>query len=263
MKLSPAMALAISLCSIGTVGARELSVDRIVDLTHAFDEHTLYWPSKPAMKFELQRLAYGKTPGGYFYSSNRLCTPEHGGTHLDAPIHFNEGGQTVAQLPLEKLIAPGVRIDVTRKALENRDYRLTRQDVEQFEARFGKIPKGAIVLLHTGWSRYWPNRKEYFGDASEDDASHLSFPSYGEDAARMLVAERGVAMLGVDTPSVDYGRSKDFLVHRVLAAGGVSGLENLTDLEKLPESGFTVIALPMKLAAGSGGPARVLAVFGK
>jgi len=252
-----------TMCGVGTAGALDLSKYQMVDLTHAYDENTLYWPSKPPMKFELEQLAYGKTPGGYFYASNRVCTPEHGGTHLDAPIHFHEGGLTSAQLPLDKLIAAGVRIDITRKAQENRDYRLTRQDVEQFEARVGKIPAGAIVLLHTGWSQHWSDRAKYFGDSSKDDASRLSFPSYGEDAARLLIEERGVAMLGVDTASIDYGRSKDFMVHRVTAARGAGGLENLTDLEKLPESGFTVIALPMKVAAGSGGPARVLALLEK
>jgi kynurenine formamidase len=263
MKPFPALACAVSLCAVASASALDLGGQRMIDLSHAFDERTLYWPSKPPMKFEMEQLAYGRTAGGFFYSSNRVCTPEHGGTHLDAPIHFHEGGQTTAQLPLERLIAAGVRIDVTRKALENRDYRLTRQDVESFEAEFGRIPAGAIVLLHTGWSRHWPDRKRYLGDASADDASGLSFPSYGEDAARLLVEERGVAMLGIDTASIDYGRSKDFIVHRVTAARGVGGLENLTDLEKLPEAGFTVIALPMKIAGGSGGPARVVALIGK
>jgi kynurenine formamidase len=263
MKLPPSLACALSLCAIGSAGALDLGQYRMVDLSHAFDARTLYWPSKPPMTFELQQLAYGKTAGGYFYSSNRVCTPEHGGTHLDAPIHFHEGGQTTAQLPLQKLMAPGVRIDVTRKALEDRDYRLTGRDVEEFEARFGRIPAGAIVLLQTGWSKHWPDREQYFGDASKDDASKLSFPSYGEEAARLLAEERGVAMLGVDTASIDYGRSKDFIVHRVTAARGVGGLENLTGLEQLPETGFTVIALPMKIEDGSGGPVRVVALVGK
>jgi kynurenine formamidase len=225
MKLPPSLACALSLCAIGSAGALDLGQYRMVDLSHAFDARTLYWPSKPPMTFELQ--------------------------------------QTTAQLPLQKLMAPGVRIDVTRKALEDRDYRLTGRDVEEFEARFGRIPAGAIVLLQTGWSKHWPDREQYFGDASKDDASKLSFPSYGEEAARLLAEERGVAMLGVDTASIDYGRSKDFIVHRVTAARGVGGLENLTGLEQLPETGFTVIALPMKIEDGSGGPVRVVALVGK
>jgi kynurenine formamidase len=233
---------------------------RTVDLTHTFDARTLYWPSRPPMNFELQQLASGITPGGWFYAANRLCTPEHGGTHLDAPIHFHERGQTTEQLPLERLLAPGVRIDVTQRAQADRNYRLSREDILEFERSAGRIEPGTIVLLHTGWSRFWPDREKYFGSASREDASRLEFPSYGEDAARLLVEERQVAMLGVDTASIDYGRSKDFAVHRIAAARNVGGLENLTALDALPESGFIVIALPMKIAGGSGGPVRVVAL---
>ncbi|MET0986941.1 MAG: cyclase family protein [Steroidobacteraceae bacterium] len=246
-----------------SVGALELQDYQIVDLSHAYDSKTLYWPSRPPMHFELQQLASGVTPGGWFYSANRVCTPEHGGTHLDAPIHFHERGQTAEQFPLDKLLAPAVRIDVTRQAQADRNYRLSRDEVLQFEKRVGRIKPGTIVLLHTGWSRFWPNREQYFGDASAEDASRLQFPSYGEEAARLLVEERQVAMLGVDTASIDYGRSKDFIVHRIAAARNVGGLENLTALESLPETGFTVIALPMKIAGGSGGPVRVVALVEK
>lgn len=236
---------------------------RTIDLTHDYDSQTLYWPSRPPMSFELQKLASGITPGGWFYAANRLCTPEHGGTHLDAPNHFHEQGQTTEQLPLEKLLAAGVRIDVTRQAQADRNYRLSRDDVLRFEQRAGRIQPGTIVLLHTGWSRFWPNREKYFGDASTEDATRLEFPSYGEDAARLLVEERQVALLGVDTASIDYGRSKNFIVHRIASARNVGGLENLTGLDALPERGFTVIALPMKIAGGSGGPVRVVALVPK
>ncbi|HEY0680781.1 MAG TPA: cyclase family protein [Steroidobacter sp.] len=233
---------------------------RLVDLTHPYGEETLYWPSRPADKFELQQLARGDTPGGYFYSANRFCTPEHGGTHLDAPIHFARGKKSVEQLGLEQLIAPAVRIDVREQAKENKSYRLRVQDVLGFEQRHGKIRPGTIVLLQTGWSRYWPDRKQYLGSESREDASGLDFPSYGEEAARLLVEQRGVKMLGVDTASIDYGRSKDFIVHRVAAAVDAAGLENLTRLEELPETGFNIIALPMNIRGGSGGPVRVVAL---
>lgn len=243
--------------------ALDLQGYRVIDLTHAYDSQTLYWPSRPPMKFELQKLSSGMTPGGWFYAANRLCTPEHGGTHLDAPIHFHERGQTTEQLALDRLLARGVRIDVTRQAKSNRNYRLSREDVLRFEERAGRIAPGTIVLLHTGWDRLWPDRAKYFGNASTEDASGLEFPGYGEDAARLLVEERQVAMLGVDTASIDYGRSKDFIVHRIAAAQNVGGLENLTGLDALPEAGFTVIALPMKIAGGSGGPVRVVALAPK
>jgi kynurenine formamidase len=240
----------------------DLTANRLVDLTHPFDERTLYWPTSPTT-FKLERLSYGMTPGGWFYAANALCAPEHGGTHLDAPIHFAQGQQTTDQVPLERLVAPVVVIDVSERCAADRDYRLTRQDVLDFERRHGRIAAGTIALMRTGWSRFWPDRKAYLGDDTPGDASKLSFPSFGEDAARVLVEERRVAAIGVDVASIDYGRSQDFVVHRLAAAANVPGLENLTGLDALPPRGATLIALPMKIAGGSGGPLRAVALVPK
>ena len=240
----------------------DISKSRIIDLTHAYNAKTVYWPTSPS-KFRLDRLAYGKTEGGYFYSAYTFSTPEHGGTHLDAPIHFAEGGRTADQIPLEQLIAPAVVIDVSLRTSAERDYRLTQADVLTFEKEHGVIAPRTIVLLRTGWSRYWPDVKAYLGDDTPGDASKLSFPGYGEDAARLLVEQRQIAALGVDTASIDYGRSKDFMVHRIAAARNVPGLENLTSLDQLPPRGATVIALPIKIEGGSGGPVRVVALMNR
>jgi kynurenine formamidase len=237
----------------------DLSGSRLVDLSHAYGASTVFWPTSPA-KFTLERLAYGKTQGGYFYAANTLCTPEHGGTHLDAPIHFSETGRTTEQIPLEQLIAPAVVIDVSGKAAADRDYRVTPDDVQGFEKQQGAIARGSIVLLRTGWSRHWPNAKAYLGDDTPGDASKLSFPGYGVEAATLLLEERGVAALGIDTASIDYGRSTDFMVHRVAAARNAPGFENLTNLHELPPRGAIVIALPMKIEGGSGGPLRAVAL---
>ena len=155
---------------------------------------------------------------------------------------------------------PAVIIDVSASAAKDRDYRATREDVLAFEQRHGKIARGTIVLLRTGWSRHWPNTKAYLGDDTPGDASKLSFPSFGADAARLLVDERVVAAIGIDTASIDYGRSTDFQVHRIAAAKNVPGFENLTNLEQLPPRGSLVIALPMKIEGGSGGPLRAVAL---
>ena len=240
----------------------DLSTYRMVDLTHAYGGQTLFWPTSPA-RFLLQRLAYGPTEGGYFYAANTLCTPEHGGTHLDAPLHFGEGRHSTDQVPLEQLIAKAAVIDVSAQAEKDRDYRLTPADVLAFEKAHGRIAAGTIVLLRTGWSRHWPNAKAYLGDDTVGDASKLSFPSYGVDAARLLVEQRRVAVLGIDTASIDYGRSADFQVHRIVAAHNVPGFENLTNLDQLPATGAIVIALPMKIEGGSGGPLRAVALVRK
>lgn len=232
---------------------------RLVDLSHAYSEDTPIWPGDPS-GFVLTELASGETPAGYFYSAYSLNLPEHSGTHLDAPHHFSATGDTNDEIPLARLMAPAVVIDVVAQASADRDYRLSVEDVLAHERRHGAIAAGSIVLLHTGWDRYWPDALAYLGDDTPGDASRLSFPSYGEAAARLLVEERRVAVLGVDTASIDYGRSSDFPVHRVVAAANVPAIENLTGLGALPRRNFTVIALPMKIKGGSGGPVRVVAL---
>ena len=239
--------------------APDLRTARVVDLSHPFDERTLYWPTAPS-GFKLERLHYGQTDGGFFYSANAFCAPEHGGTHLDAPIHFGEGRWPVDQVPVDRLVRPAIVIDVAAAAAADADHRLGVDELRTWEARHGRIPEGAMVLLRTGWSARWPDRKRYLGDDTPGDASRLHFPSYGADAARILVADRKVTALGVDTASMDHGPSKDFPVHQIVAAANVLGLENLTGLDALPPTGAWVIALPMKIAGGSGGPLRAIAL---
>jgi kynurenine formamidase len=236
----------------------DLEHARVVDLTHPFEAGTPYWPTSPS-GFELKRLHYGPSEGGFFYSANSFCAPEHGGTHMDAPVHFAEGRWSLDQVPVERLVAAAIVIDVGASAAADPDYRLTAGDVVAWEKRNGRIPAGAIVLLRTGWGRRWPDRKSYLGDDTPGDASRLHFPGYGKDAAQLLV-ERKVAALGVDTPSLDHGPSKDFIVHQVVSAANIPGLENVAHLEELPETGAFVLALPMKIAGGSGGPLRLVAL---
>lgn len=255
-----AAALLLGGCAVESVSDElDLSAYEIVDLTHPFDDRTIYWPTSPG-GFELDTLSYGMTEGGWFYSAHALSTPEHGGTHLDAPVHFAEGANAADEIPLERLIGPAVVIDVRQQASADPDYALTVDDVTAFEAEHGTIPAGALVLLRTGWSRYWPDVRAYLGDDTPGDASNLHFPSYGEEAARLLVEERGVGALGVDAASIDIGASPDFRVHRVVGAANVPGLENLANLDRLPATGALLLALPMKVAGGSGGPLRAVAL---
>ena len=237
----------------------DLARARVVDLTHPFDEKTIYWPNSPST-FKLTKLADGATEAGYYYRMNSFCAPEHGGTHLDAPSHFAKDGWAADQIPLSRLVAPGVVLDVSKQASADPDYRLTAGDVRAFEKAHGAIPDGAIVLLRTGWGARWPDRKRYLGDDTPGETSHLHFPSYGKESAELLVKERRVAAMGLDTASIDYGPSKDFVVHQIAGSANVPGMENLANLEQVPETGAWIIALPMKIAGGSGGPLRIVAL---
>ena len=270
MRIGTAGAAAIAAMALAAVvpagrrapRAPDLATAEIVDLTHPFDEKTIYWPTSPSA-FERKELAFGETPGGWFYSSYSFCTPEHGGTHLDAPIHFSRAGDTADRVPLRRLVGPAAVLDVSRQASRDSDYRLTAQDVLAWERTHGRIEPGTIILLRTGWSARWPDRKRYLGDDTPGDASKLHFPSFGADAARLLVDERRIAALGVDTASIDFGASNDFAVHRLAMAAQVPGFENVTNLERLPERGAWVVALPMKIAGGSGGPLRIIALLSR
>ncbi len=242
--------------------AIDLANYEMVDLTHTLNDETVFWPTSP-IGFEHEELAYGMTDAGYFYSAYTLKFPEHGGTHLDAPIHFAKDGVTADQIPLEDLIGPAVVIDVSEQAAADPDYRLTVGDVDAFEAEHGPIASGSIVLVRTGWSERWPDVKAYLGDDTPGDASKLSFPSFGEEAAAFLVNERGVRAVGIDTASIDYGKSKQYKVHQVVAAKNVPGFENLTNLGRLPATGAIVVALPAKIGGGSGGPLRAVALVPK
>jgi kynurenine formamidase len=243
------------------VAARPPAIDlgKVIDLSYPFGPDTIYWPT--AQPFQLRRVAYGRTPKGYWYVANNLSMAEHGGTHMDAPIHFGEGKMTSAQVPLANCIAPVVVIDVSEQAARDRDYRLTTADVEAFERRHGPIRPGTIVILHTGWGRFWPDKKQYLGTDRPMDVANLHFPGYSREAAELLVRQRDVAALGIDTASIDYGQSDDFIVHQVVNGANKPAFENLANVGRLPPTGATLIALPLKIQDGSGGPARVIAVL--
>ncbi len=232
---------------------------RTIDLSHAYGADTLYWPTD-TRGFDLETLAEGHTEAGYFYAAKQFATAEHGGTHLDAPVHFAEGGDDVASIPLDRLILPGVVIDVSEQAAADADYLVTAGDIGAWEEQHGPVPAGSAVLIRTGWPDRWPDALAYLGDDTPGDASNLHFPGVGEDAARLLIEERGIGMLGIDTASVDYGQSTDFIVHQIGGAAGVPNLENVADLSELPPTGFLLVALPMKIEGGTGAPVRIVAL---
>jgi kynurenine formamidase len=241
-----------------TAASAGIDESKLVDLTYALDEHSVFWPTN--RPFTWEKTAWGKTAKGYWYASGDFSMSEHGGTHIDAPIHFAEGRLAVDEIPLEHLIAPAVVIDVRSSVAGNPDYRLSREDIKTWEARHGPIPPGSVVMMLSGWGHRWPDRTTYLGSATPSDPNTLHFPGFSTEAAEFLVHERGVDGLGVDTPSIDYGASQDFVVHRIVNGANRYGLENVANLEKLPPKGALVLALPIKIKGGTGGPVRIIAI---
>jgi kynurenine formamidase len=233
----------------------------LVDLSHPYDAQAIFWPT--AAPFRLAKVADGVTPGGFYYAANDFATSEHGGTHVDAPIHFAQGHQTVDQIPLDRLFGAAVVVDVTDAATANADYQVTAEDFQRTETRDGRIPDRAIVLLRTGFSTRWPDAARYLGTAErgEAGAAKLHFPGLHPAAAAWLIANRSISAIGIDTASIDYGRSTQFESHRALFAKDIPAFENLMGLERLPARGANLIALPMKIAGGSGAPLRVVAIL--
>jgi len=233
----------------------------IVDLSHSYGADTIYWPTAEA--FRMQVVNDGVTPAGFYYAANNFSTAEHGGTHVDAPVHFAKGRHAVDEIPLEHLVGQAVVVDVSDAAALNPDYLVNVADLEKFESANGRIPDDAILLVRTGFSKRWPDAAKYLGTAERGEAAvpKLHFPGIDPATAKWLLANRKVHAVGIDTASIDYGQSTTYDTHRLLYDANIPGLENLTGLEQLPPTGATMVALPMKIKGGSGAPLRAIAIL--
>jgi kynurenine formamidase len=233
----------------------------LVDLSYAYDSTTIYWPTEKGFVFE--KGTEGYTPGGWYYTANRFWTPEHGGTHIDAPIHFSKDRDRLDEIPLERFVGAGAVIDVSTKCADNPDYQVTVDDLTAWENKHSQQLNNVIVLLRTGFGKYWPDRVKYMGtdERGESAVSKLHFPGLHPDAAKWLMENRTIKLIGIDTPSIDYGQSKDFRTHVTLYERNTPAMEYVANLDRLPEKGFMVLALPMKIKGASGGPVRIVAVI--
>jgi kynurenine formamidase len=260
----PILALAVMACrnDYSPAPAR-FTNGQWIDLTYSFSEQTLYWPSVTST-FHLDTIFDGTTDAGFYYSAYAYSAPEHGGTHLDAPVHFAKGKMAVADIPLEQLTGMAIVIDVSSKALANADYQISIADVEAWEATNGNIPDGAIVLFKTGFGQYYPDAQKYLGTTQKgaEGVANLHFPGISAELAQWLVSNRKIKAMGLDTASVDHGQSKDFKTHQILYAQNICGFENVANLDALPTTGAYIVALPMKIQGGSGAPLRIVAWVG-
>ena len=240
--------------------AEELSEGKWIDLSYDFSDKTLYWPT--ANGFKLDTAFNGVTAGGFYYEAYNYCAAEHGGTHLDAPVHFAKGKWAADEIPLEKLTGEAVVIDVSDKTLKDADYLININDIEEWEKTNGKLKDDVILFFRTGYGTFYPDAKKYLGtdERGSEAVAKLHFPAIHPDAAAWLVKNRKIKAVGLDVASVDYGQSKDFKTHQILYEQNIPGFENVANLDKLPAKGAFVIALPMKIKGGSGGPLRIVAI---
>ncbi|MCP4195568.1 MAG: cyclase family protein [Proteobacteria bacterium] len=239
-----------------------LSAEVVLDMTYAFGDSSIYWPTGKG--FEAKPMFWGKTEGGWWYASNDYSANEHGGTHVDAPIHFYEQGKTIDEIALTSWFGPAVRLDVTEACENNRDYRLTVADIQEFEKAHGDIPRGAWVVMYTGiGTRYYPDRTKVLGTDKRgpEAVPLLSFPGFSKESVDYLLQHRDITGIAIDTPSIDYGKSPDFPVHIALLGAGKLAIENIANLDKLPNTGATLYAVPMLIENGTGAPARIFAVL--
>lgn len=258
-------AIAICVCLLScqsgteTPPADPFANGKWIDLTYNFDENTIYWPT--AEGFVLDTAFEGMTENGYYYSAYQYCAAEHGGTHLDAPVHFAEGKQSMEQIPLDRLTGKAIVIDVSENALADKDYLVRVADLQNWENEHGLIPNDAIVLLRTGYGQFWPNKVDYMGtdEIGPEAVAKLHFPGLAPEAATWLTTERQIKAIGLDTPSIDYGQSTLFESHQILFKSNIPAFENVAHLDQLPVMGSYVVALPMKIKGGSGGPLRIVA----
>jgi kynurenine formamidase len=248
-----------SACTRAPTGA-QWPAGKLVDLSHDYSEQTVFWPT--AESFRLEKVAEGVTPQGYYYAANNFAASEHGGTHIDAPVHFAKGRHAVDQVPLDQLVGETVVVDVSSACANQPDYRVSVDDFSAWERANGAIATGSIVLIRTGYSRFWPDAARYLGTAErgQDAVAKLHFPGLHQDAARWLAETKRVKAVGLDTASIDFGQSTMYESHRVLYERDVPAFENLTNLDQLPARGAFIVALPMKIKGGTGAPLRAIGI---
>jgi kynurenine formamidase len=243
-----------------SMGNNKFTNGKWTELSYPFSKETLYWPNNPT-GFTMDTLFEGITPGGFYYSSFGFCAPEHGGTHLDAPVHFAQGKKAADELSLSQLTGNAVVIDISEKALTNRDYLISETDVSSWEKVHGALPDSIILLFRTGYGKFYPDAKQYFGTDKKGDSAIalLHFPGIDPLLAEWLVKNRKIKAVGIDTPSIDYGQSSDFKTHRILLAENIPAFENVANMDQLPVKNSYVVALPMQIKKGSGAPLHIIA----
>lgn len=226
---------------------------KMADLTHIQSPEFPTWPGTPKLT---RKPLYTHESAGFY--ANRWQLYEHHATHMDAPVHFIRGKPTLDQISPSQLIGYAVVIDIRERALKNPDTQLTADDLRKWERRYGRVPEGAIVLMLSGWSARSHDENAY---RNTDSQGVMHFPGFAPDAAALLVHERRILGIGVDTLSLDPGVSTSFAVHKTVLEAGKWGLENVANLEQVPPYGAVLFVGALRLRNASGGPVRVVAMW--
>ncbi|GIK74248.1 MAG: cyclase [Chloroflexota bacterium] len=226
------------------------SFSRIFDLTHTLAPNFPTFGGDPQL--ELETLVTLANDG---YNMLRWLLVEHTGTHMDAPYHFSDG-LSADQIAVEDLMGPLAVVDIRAKAEENPDAQLTPDDLTAWESEHGPIPDGAIVAMNSGWDAHVATDKF----RNVDDSGVMHFPGFHIEAIEMLLQERNVKGIFVDTLSLDFGPSPDFAVHYRWLPANKWGIENVANLGALPPSGAIAIVGGPTIAGATGGPSRIFAL---
>jgi kynurenine formamidase len=229
---------------------RHSKKNRLQDLTHVFTEGFPVFTFDPPVRETLITI-----PAGGFYAQ-KWTFGEHSGTHMDAPGHFVEGGRLSPEITLEELLVPIAVVDISDRAEREPDTMVTVDDLRRYERRHGRIPKGALVCMDSGWAAKVDDPLAFKGGAA---FPNYHFPGFSLDAAMFLAERRDVTGIGVDTISLDPGNSSTFPVHVNFLATDRYGLEGMNNLDKIPPRGAVAYVGLIPWEEGSGGPCRVIA----
>jgi kynurenine formamidase len=221
---------------------------RLVDLTHEFREDFPAFPGSPPNS---RRTAVTIEENGFYGQVWTIW--EHVCTHMDAPGHFIVGGRKSPQLTLEELIAPIVVVDISRRVEREPDSEVTPDDLARFERRHGRIPRGAVVAMYSGWESRAGSVEAF---RNTDAGGVMRFPGFGKEAVEWLLERRGINGIGVDTMSLDRGSSTTFDTHLTVLGADRYGVENLRNLKQLPARGATLVLGLIPWREGSGGACR-------
>lgn len=243
-----AAASAGALATVGNAPAMAATPSKVADMTHTVSDQFPTYFGKPGMSME--KLFNFEESG---FNLFEMKINEHTGTHMDAPLHFSADGQAVDEVPVENLVVPLAVIDIKTKAQDNADAEVTPDDIKAWIAKNGPLPDKCCIAMNSGWDKLVTSEKY----RNADSEGKMHFPGFHIEATKMLLEESTAVGMAVDTLSLDHGISSDFKTHYAWLPTNRWGIENLANLDNVPEKGGTLVVGSPKHKGGTGGPSRI------